>query len=170
MSTVQSFKNDIKMLWHLRLGHVSKAYLEKASKNIPELKNIKYSNSIMEWESYKLTKMTRNTSKTVRYNYKQPMKLIHSDTYKYEQRYIITFMDDTTRYAWTYPMENKKMMENARKIRGSQTAIIFMRLDNDAEYMTEGMKSVLEKEKLQFETTPPDIPSLNGAAERPNRE
>lgn len=49
-------------------------------------------------------------------------------------------------------------------------SITFVRLDNGTEYMTEGMKRVTEKKKIHLETTPPDTPSLNGAAEMLNRK
>ncbi len=183
---VTSLRDNIGLLWHYRLGHVSKSYLEKASKIVPELKGVKFSNVIIDCEACKLAKISREPCNTVRYNYKEPMKLIHTDvmgpiapcTYIYGARYIITFLDDCTRYAWAYPLQDKtmihiafgKMLEDARSIRGNDTKITFLRLDNGREYMTEAMKRIIEKEQIKLENTPADTPSLNGAAERLNRD
>lgn len=181
---VESLKNDIGLLWHYRLGHVSKSYLEKAAKLIPELKNVKFTKAITDCEVCARAKITRQPCNTKRYQYNEPLKLIHTDvmgpispcTYKYGARYIITFVDDYTRYAWAYPMADKKgvhialskMMENAKILKGENAKITFLRLDNGTEYCTENMKKLIEKERITLEHTPPYTPNLNGTAERFN--
>lgn len=45
---IQSLKDDIGLLWHCRLGHISRTYLEKSAKVLPELKNIKLNNSPLQ--------------------------------------------------------------------------------------------------------------------------
>ncbi len=183
---VESIKNDIGLLWHLRLGHVSRTYLEHASKTIPELKGVKFQNSITDCEVCKKAKMHRLPFKTTRFRYDEPMRLIHTDvmgpivppTYKYGACYIVVFIDDCTRYAWAYPMNNKsdvhiafeKMLANARNIRGNQTRIYKLRLDNGNEYKSEAMKRILTREEIACEEIPPYTPSLNGTAERFMRE
>lgn len=47
-SILKSLKEDKGLLWHVRLGHVSKQYLEKASKSIPELRYVKFNSSIQD--------------------------------------------------------------------------------------------------------------------------
>ena len=183
---VESLRDDIGLLWHIRLGHVSKTYLEKAAKIIPELRGVKFKNSIIDCEVCKLAKARKTPSNTIRYRYNQPLKLIHTDlmgpiapcTYKYGARYIITFIDDCTRYAWAYPLHDKttvhialeKVLEDARNIRGQSARIGKLRLDGGTEYLTESMKRLSLREKIQFETTPPGTPDLNGCAERFNLE
>lgn len=89
---------------------------------------------------------------------------------------IITFIDDYTRYAWAYPMADKKgvhialskMMENAKILKGENAKITFLRLDNGTEYCTENMNKLIEKERITLEHTPPYTPNLNGTAERFN--
>jgi hypothetical protein len=43
---IASLKEDIGLMWHYRLSHVSKAYLENLAKTVPELKGVKFTNSI----------------------------------------------------------------------------------------------------------------------------
>ncbi|KAK9727525.1 GAG-pre-integrase domain [Popillia japonica] len=90
--------------------------------------------------------------------------------------YIVTFIDDFTRYCWAYPMADKtmvhialgNMLENARTILGREANITFLRLDNGTEYLTESMKLLIKKEKIVFKESPPYTPNLNGTAERFN--
>ncbi len=94
-------------MWHVRLGHVSFTYLEKAAKLIPELKGIKFIKDSVKCETCTQAKQHKNPSNTERYYYDTPLRLIHTDTmmmnpptlYK-GSKYVVTFLDDYTRYAW----------------------------------------------------------------------
>lgn len=181
---VESLKSNIGLLWHYRLGHVSKSYLEQMSKINVELRNVKFTNDILECDICKRAKIVREPCKSIRYKYDEPLRLIHTDvmgpitpsTFKFGNTYIVTFIDDFTRYAWAYPMANKSMvhialgsmLENARTILGKDAKITFLRLDNGTEYFTENMKLLVEKEKISFREAPPYTPNLNGTAERFN--
>ena len=116
------------------------------------------------------------------------MYLVHTDTmepiapvsYKFGNRYIVTFIDDASGYAWAYPMGDKtqvhlafeKMLENLRTIRGRETKIFKLRLDNGTEYMTDELKKILARENINKddEKLPPHTPNLGGCAERFNLE
>lgn len=181
---VESLKGNIGLLWHYRLGHVSKSYLEHMANKVADLKNVKFTLEILDCEVCKRAKIVREPCKSVRYKYDAPLKLVHTDvmgpitpgTFKFGNTYIVTFIDDYTRYAWAYPMANKTMvhialglmLENVRTILGSDAKITFLRLDNGTEYMTENMKLLVEKEKINLRESPPYTPNLNGTAERFN--
>ncbi len=184
---VRSLRENAGMLWHIRLGHISRGYLEQAAKFIPELKNVKFNVSILDCEVCKKAKQVRFPSLTERFRYTEPLRLIHTDlmggpispsTYKYGCQYIITFIDDYSRYAWAYPMVDKtevhvafeSFLENARKILGQGTKLRCVRTDNGTEYKSEAMKRIIEREKIDFDFAPPKISNLNGTAERFNRE
>lgn len=183
---VLSLKENIGLIWHYRLAHASKGYLEAAAKIIPELRGVKFDASITDCEICKRAKMRRVPSKTVRYRFKVPLQLLSTDvmgpispgTYKFGARYIVTFIDDTTRYAWAYPMVDKtmvhiafgKMLDDARKIRGKGATVSILRLDGGTEYKTESFKRMMEKEKIERDVAPTKTPNLNSTAERFNLE
>ncbi len=62
------------------------------------------------------------------------------------------------------------MLEDARRLLGQEAKIFELRLDNGTEYLTEGMKRIIEKEKITCVKTPTYTSNLNGSAERFNRE
>ena len=185
-SRVESLKNNIGFLWHLRLGHVSKTYLEKASQYIPELKGVKFDNSIENCRVCIMAKAKKNPCITKRFMFSQALDLIHTDlmgpilpeSFEYGNKYIVTFTDDATRYVWAYPLPDKttvhlavlNLLENIRKIKGQNARIKTFRLDNGTEYLTQNMKNLLDKEKINYDPVPAYTPNLNGVSERLNYE
>lgn len=110
------------------------------------------------------------------------LELIHSDvvgpiepTTKSGTRYLISFVDDFSRYAVVLPMkmknealekfqEYKSMAENlhSKKIKT-------LRSDNGREYRNEEFDTFLAKEGIVRQLTVPRTPQQNGVAERFNR-
>lgn len=78
---VETLRKSIGMLWHLRLGHASKAYLEEASKILPELKNVKFSNDILDCEDCKLAKITKVRCTTTCHSFDEPLHCVHTFDY-----------------------------------------------------------------------------------------
>ncbi len=85
--------------------------------------------------------------------------MVHTDvigpispcTFKYGNKYAITFLDDATHYCWCLPMADKKSVHLAvrkvlddeiQKLKGQDTKIRAFRLDNGTECLTEDMKKV----------------------------
>lgn len=76
-----------------------------------------------------------------------------STTYKFDQRYVMIFMYDATRYVWA--MENKKMvtlyskkcLRMQRKYK-ENIKITFVLSDNGTEYTTDEMERIMEKERF----------------------
>lgn len=109
-----------------------------------------------------------------------PLELIHSDVKGPVPiqtvggcRYWLTFMDDATRFLWTYPMRSKKdvvsitrdwmqLVENQMNLK-----IKRFRTDNGTEYSR--LDSHLSDKGIKRETTIPHTPQQNGRAERVNR-
>lgn len=155
-------------------------------KTLSEFKNIKFGSEIIDCEVCKRAKMTKVPSQTTRYRYEKPLMLVHTDvmgpispgTYKYGAKYVVSFIDDFSRYAWAYPIVDKHsvhiafqtMIDNAKLLLGKDASISCLRMDNGTEYMTEGMKRIMNLEKINPQTTPPYTSNLNGGAERFNRE
>ena len=76
---VLSLRNNIGLIWHHRLAHVSKGYLETAAKMLPELKGVKFDIAFTECEICKKAKMKRVPPNTVQHRYEEPLKLVHTD-------------------------------------------------------------------------------------------
>jgi hypothetical protein len=112
---VASLRDNIGLLWHYRLNHISKQGLEEAAKTIKELKGVKFTNMIIDCDTCKMCKIQHKPSNTTRDRCKKPLQLIHSDligpispkTFEYGCRYIVTFIDDFTRFAWAYALYDK---------------------------------------------------------------
>ena len=171
-------------VWHIRLGHVSKMYLEAAAKFIPELKGVVFDDDLKNCEVCIKAKAVKKPSPTVRFRNIEPLKLIHTDlmgpispsSFRFGNKYIMTFTDDATRYVWAYPLPDKtaghiavsKLLSDIRRIKGASASIHEFRLDNGTEYATDNMKDLLKKEGILLNQVPPYTPDLNGTAERLN--
>ncbi len=173
-SSDQSHNNNLKknpaLLWHCRLGHCSKTYLKKAAKYIPELKQINF-DLFGGCPTFICAKAVKKPSLTTRYRFSVPLSLVHTDvigpispcTFKYGNKYTITFLDDSTHYCWCFPMANKKsvhlaimkILDEIRKLKGQDTKIRAFRLDNGTEYLTKDKNKLIYKEKINLESIPP---------------
>ena len=183
---VKSLRDNIPLLWHYRLNHISKEGLQEAAKTIKELKGVTFGNEIVDCETCKMGKIKRRPSNTKRERRIDALALVHTDlmgpieptTFKFGNKYIVTFIDDYTRYAWTYAIYDKTqvhlalelMLRDARTKLGPDAKIREMRLDRGTEYWTADMRRVVEKENITYEICPPATPNLNGTAERFNLE
>ena len=61
---VKSLRDNIPMLWHYRLNHISKQDLQEAAKTIKEMKGVKFGNDIIDCETCRISKIRRNPSNT----------------------------------------------------------------------------------------------------------
>lgn len=183
---VEGLRNRIGLLWHLRLNHASKSYLEAASKIIPCLKNIKFTDDIFDCVECKLGKISKQPSNTTRCRRSKLLTLVHSDlmgpinpsSFERKSRYIVTFIDDFSRYAVAYGIIDKTQVHMAfnqflremRAILGVDSRIGALRIDGGKEYMTPMMKRTLMDERVITQVAEPYTPTHNGTAERFNRE
>jgi len=58
-SRVRCLKECLGLLWHIRLNHASKMYLEMAAKILPKLRGVKFTNKILECVDCLLAKARR---------------------------------------------------------------------------------------------------------------
>ena len=107
------------------------------------------------------------------------LELIHTDlsgpfpfTSFGGSRYILTFIDDYSRWTWTYPIPDKRdipekveywisLVENQH-----QSKVSVLRMDNGGEYVK--VIPYLMKKGIQRQTTIPHTSPQNGVAERKN--
>lgn len=180
-----SLKENLGALWHLRLNHASKRYLELASKLVPEMKGLRVGKEILECVECALANTSRKPHNTVRTRADRPFAVLHSDlmgairpaNFRTGARYIVTFTCDYSRFAFAYAIGDKKQvhlafskcLDEIARILKARGAVISIRTDGGREYQTTEMKRILQKESVQLFTSPPATPQLNGCAERFNR-
>ncbi len=177
-------KTSLIITWHRRLCHASVKYMQAClSDNVMEGVTVEDIEKVLK-ENPCVTcskgKGHRNSFPNSDSRETTPLSLIHSDvagpipiTTQGGCRYWLTFIDDATRYLWTYPLHSKKevvpiatdwiqMVENQLRLRVKR-----LRTDNGTEYSK--LDPHLTKAGIRRETTVPPTPQQNGRAERINR-
>ena len=166
---------DVSSLWHNRLCHVNYRRLYDMSKTglIPH-----FDLNIEKCKTCMLNKITRTpfhnvTRQTVLLN------LVHSDLCDFHsspslgnKKYVINFIDDFSRYCYTYLLSSKDEAIEMFKIYKTEVElqlnlkIKILRTDRGGEYYDPNyFKSI----GIIHETTAPYSPQSNGVAERKNR-
>ena len=90
-------------------------------------------------------------------------------------RYILTLIDDNSKYSHTYLMRQKsdvceKMIDFCEMIKtqyGKAPKVI--RSDRGGEYMDNELRKYLKSNRIKTQFIVPDTPQQNGVAERKNR-
>ena len=174
------------ILWHIRLNHVSKNYLEAAKKFLPELKNVKVTDSILNCEDCHQANTLRKSHTQVRHRAEKPFAVLYSDllgaispvNFRTGASYIVIFVCGYSRYLFAYTLKNKKEVHLAlekclREIASitSQIKNVFkLRSDRGLEFQTLDMKQLLSREGIIWDPCQPHTPQQNGCAERVNQE
>lgn len=92
-----------------------------------------------------------------------------------KKRYVLTFIDDYSRYTKIYFLKEKsevkdkvvefvELMQTQMKKKPKR-----FNSDRGGEYMSENLKTYLQKQGIEFQYTSSYTPQLNGVAERKNR-
>ncbi|KAE8667231.1 tir-nbs resistance protein [Hibiscus syriacus] len=113
---------------------------------------------------------------------KEPLELVHSDVFRPVKqqsisgmRYMVTFIDDFSRYVWVFFMKEKsdtfsKFKEFRDSAEGEvENKICFLRTDNGEEYRSNEFSQYLRKCRIRHQYTCTNTPQQNGVAERKNR-
>nr|KAJ0192854.1 hypothetical protein LSAT_V11C800443070 [Lactuca sativa] len=165
---------DNSMLWHNRLAHVHIKRMIEMSKSglIPAFDiNSEKCNTCM------LTKITKQPFPNVNRKSKL-LELIHSDLCDFHatpslgnKEYIVTFIDDSSRFCYVYLLHSKNEALEKFKVYKTEVelqlgiSIKCLRTNRGGEYMdSEYFQSV----GIIHETTSPYNPQQNGVAERKN--
>eukprot|EP00833_Pecoramyces_ruminatium_P007340 jgi/Orpsp1_1/1181372/evm.model.c7180000076991.1 len=158
-------------IWHRRLAHFN---IRNIVNNLP---NVHINNKCKICSRSKLKNKPFYPAET---KTSHPFQLIHMDLVGpiteslYGNKYILTILDDFTRYNWVYFIKNKsdtfgtfKMWYNiARNIYNSNLKNI--RTDNGSEFLNNQFKNFCIEHGIVHQTTVPYSPQQNGRAERLN--
>jgi Integrase core domain/GAG-pre-integrase domain len=170
-------------LWHERLGHISKKYLENMKRDGLIPKNERKEERKYQCRICDEGKMPRKKfMKETKIRSKEVGELIHSDVcgpikpMSYNGcNYFVTFIDDHSRMAWTIPIRRKSdVLEEFivfRKMLKTQfnKRVKKIRSDRGGEYLSEEFTEYLKQKGIEREMAPKGTPQRNGVAERMNR-
>ena len=180
--------------WHQRFGHLNYKYVEELIKNkLVHGMDCCHIDGKLECEACVLGKMNRRSfPKKSNGRARKPLEIIHSDVCGPMQinsiggsRYILSFIDDFSRYAMVYFLKSKseviekfkqyvQLVENSVSKKGIQNLFIWnsvkaMRSDNGGEYSSTEFKEFCAAKGISRQFTNPYSPEQNGVAERFNR-
>jgi transposase InsO family protein len=176
-------RNDTADLWHARLGHVSyhklKMMVERSMvKGLPGVE-VRTDTVCAGCQFGKAHQLPYQQSK---YRAKEPLELVHSDVFGpikqasiSGSKYMVTFIDDFSRYVWVFFMKEKsealsKFKEFKEKVESElDKKVRCIRTDNGREYVSREFDAYLKNYKIQRQLTCPNTPQQNGVAERKNR-
>nr|GEV62610.1 hypothetical protein [Tanacetum cinerariifolium] len=171
---------DSALLWHFRLGHISKKRIEKLQHN-----GLIDSTDLRAFEkcvSYMSGKMIRKPYTHQVERAKDLLGLIHIDVcspFKIMLRqgasYFVTFTDDFSRYGYVYLLKHKievfqtfKVFQKKVENQLSKTNKS-LRSNREGEYMSQEFLDHLKDHGIIAHHTPPYTPQHNGVSEKRNR-
>ena len=181
---VNNVRQDISKteLWHRRTGHQSLPKMVLQERLVLGMR-LGVQKSLQPCEDCEISKHTRLPfTKELGTKSNRILDLIHSDvcgpfevTSEGGNRYIITFIDDFSRYksvdflrqkseVFSKFEKYKAMVENQK-----DTKIKTIRTDNGGEYQSQKMETLTIRCGIKHQRTMPYIPQQNGVAERANR-
>ncbi|GJU55698.1 retrotransposon protein, putative, ty1-copia subclass [Tanacetum coccineum] len=171
---------DSALLWHCRLGHISKKRIEKLQHdgllNSTDLRAFEKCVPCMSG------KMARKPYTHQVERAKDLLGLIHTDVcgpFKIVSRqgasYFVTFTDDFSRYGYVYLLKHKHEVFETFKVFQKEVenqlgkTIKLLRFDREGEYMSQEFLDHLKDHGIIAHRTPPYTPQHNGVSERRNR-
>ena len=132
-----------------------------------------------------MAKMEKLPFKEKRKRAERPLQVIHMDTmgpikptsYQGLKRFILVFVNDSSRFAMTYSVKSKdeadealkRYLVSARNLLGKNEKIFYIRSDQGTEFRGGKFLEILRQKKIETELSLPYTPEHNGVAERFNR-
>lgn len=174
---------DVTHLWHCRLGHLSHRGLKTL-----QLKNMvhglpKLSDSDIVCTDCLVGKQHRDpVQKRSTWRASQKLELIHADvcgpitpTSNSHKRYLLCFIDDFSRKAWSYFLTEKSEVFTSFKYfkasveKETGLSIKCLRTDRGGEFTSGEFNDFCKKNGIRRQLTTAYTPQQNGVAERKNR-
>ncbi|GJW76150.1 zinc finger, CCHC-type containing protein, partial [Tanacetum coccineum] len=171
---------DSALLWHCRLGHISKKRIEKLQHD--RLLNSTDLRAFEKCVPCMSGKMARKPYTHQVERAKDLLGLIHTDVcgpFKITSRqgasYFVTFTDDFSRYGYVYLLKHKHEVFETFKVFQKEVenqlgkTIKSLRFDRGGEYMSQEFLDHLKDHEIIAHRTPPYTPQHNGVSERRNK-
>ncbi|GJX68833.1 retrotransposon protein, putative, ty1-copia subclass [Tanacetum coccineum] len=171
---------DSSLLWHYRLGHISKKRIEKLQHD-GLLNSIDYV-SFEKCIPCLFGKMAQKPYSHQVKRAKDLLGLIHTDVcgpFKIVSRqganYFVTFTDDFSHYGYVYLLKHKHELFETFEVFQKEVenqlgkTIKSLRSDRGGEYMSQEFLDHLKEHVIIAHHTPPYTPQHNGVSKRRNR-
>nr|GEW30502.1 retrotransposon protein, putative, Ty1-copia subclass [Tanacetum cinerariifolium] len=171
---------DSTLLWHYRLGHISKKRIEKLQHD--GLLNSTDIKSFEKCVSYMSGKMVRKAYSHQVKKAKDLLGQIHTDVcgpFRIVSRqgasYFVTFTDDFSRYGYVYLLKYKHEVFETFKVFQKEVenqlgkTIKSLRSDRGGEYISQEFLDHLKEQGIIARRTPLYTPQHNGVSEKRNR-
>ncbi|GJS46607.1 retrotransposon protein, putative, ty1-copia subclass [Tanacetum coccineum] len=171
---------DSALLWHCRLGHISKKRIEKLQHD--RLLNSTGLRAFEKCVPCMSGKMARKPYTHQVERAKDLLGLIHTDVcglFKIMLRqganYFVTFTDDFSRYGYVYMLKHKHEVFETFKVFQKEVenqlgkTIKTLRFDRGGKYMSQEFLDHLKDHGIIAHRTPPYTPQHNGVSERRNK-
>ncbi|GJT59331.1 zinc finger, CCHC-type containing protein [Tanacetum coccineum] len=173
-------RDDSYLLWHCRLGHISKKRIEKLQHD--GLLNSIDIESLGKCVSCLSGKMARKSYSHQVERAKDLIGLIYTDVcgpFRIVSRqgasYFVTFTDDFSRYSYVYLLKHKHEVFETFKVFQKEVenqpgkTINSLRSDRGGKYMSQEFLDHLKEHGIIAHCTPPYTPQNNEVSERRNR-
>ena len=181
MNMISRTTEDEFKLWHHRFGHPVKRTVSMLPKFISGLENVKLTISENICEGCIWAKSCRKPFGEATNHSNEILEWIHIDVCSPMPviltggaRYLLTFIDDATRYVSVYALEKKsntfeKFIEY-RTLVEKQTgkSIKILHSDGEGEFINTDLSEYLSTNSIHHKTTVAETPEQNGVAERYN--
>ena len=169
------------LMWHRRLGHMNAQTMIKMKKavsglNFSDLAGVKDCKTCSEAKQHVLPFQSSSSSTT------RILELLHTDLMGPMEtesigraRYILTFVDDYSKYVWAYFLREKsevakRTIEHIKHVeRQTEKQVKILRSDNGREYVNATLTEFCRANGIVMQTSVPYTPQQNGTAERMNR-
>ncbi|GJV63237.1 retrotransposon protein, putative, ty1-copia subclass [Tanacetum coccineum] len=171
---------DSALLWHCRLGHISKKRIEKLQHD--GLLNSTDLRDFEKYVSYMSGKMAQKPYTHQVDKAKHLHGLIHTDVcglFRTVSRqgasYFVTFTNDFSCYGYVYLLKHKYKVFETFKVFQKEVenqlgkTIKLLRSDHGGEYMSQEFLDHLKEHGIIVHHTPPYTPQHNGVSKRRNR-
>ncbi|KAK1413456.1 hypothetical protein QVD17_35229 [Tagetes erecta] len=175
--------NQTAELWHARLSHVGYDRLELMMKKelVRGLPTFEINRQVV-CAGCQYGKAHQQPFEDSTYKATAPLEMIHSDVFGPVShpsisglRYMVTFIDDFSRYTWVEFMKEKSEVFEKFKLfkleaeRMTGYKIKCLRSDNGGEYLARAFDTYLKENKIRRQLTCANTPQQNGVSERKNR-
>lgn len=177
-------KNETTNLWHMRLGHVSYSKLNVMAKKsmLKKLPQLDVRTDTICAAGCQYGKAHQLPYEESTFRAKEPFELFHSDVFGPVKQpsisgmqYMVTFIDDFSRYVWVFFMKEKSdtfskfkvFRESVERKMGKKFRCLHS--DNGGEYSSSEFSERLKKCQICHQYTCVNTPQQNGVAERKNR-
>jgi len=174
-----SSSEQLSMMWHQRLGHMSEQGIKVLAEQnlLSGLSKV----SLPLCEHCVTSKQHRLKFSTSNSRSKNILELVHSDVWQAPvtslggARYFVSFIDDYSRRCWVYPIKKKADVCSVFKVFKAQVElqsekkIKCLLTDNGGEYTSNEFAEFCNQQGIKRQFTTAYTPQQNGVAERMNR-